>query len=103
MNTDSYTEEERFETAYELIEELKGSCVDFRLVDGKVRFRPASRINEHGRAELKRCKAEVYEILREEEDLAVWWGAKLADQPEMDPLPGNEYEELCEILPPRDP
>jgi hypothetical protein len=104
MNTqDSYTEEERYETAYELIEELRGSGVDFRLVGGRVRFRPVSCVNERGRSALQHCKAEVYEILREEEEIEARREAHLAAQPEMDPMPDEEYDEFYNLLPPRDP
>lgn len=90
-------EEERYETAYDLIEELRGCGVDFRLVDGRVRYRPASRVSEHGKAELGRCKAEVYELLREEAELEAAHESRLANQPEMDLLPDHEYEEFSEL------
>jgi hypothetical protein len=93
----SEEEEERYETAYDLIEELRGCGVTFRLVDGRVRFRPAERVSEFGKAELRRCKAEVHEILREEEERDAWWEARLANQPETDPLPDDESEELGKL------
>jgi hypothetical protein len=90
-------EEERYETAYDLIETLRSVNVDFRLVDGKVRYRPVSRVNEHGRAELRRCKAEVYEILLEEEKIAARVEARRRAAPEVLQLPNDEYDELSEL------
>jgi hypothetical protein len=78
----SEEEEERYETAYDLIETLRSISVDFRLVDGKVRYRPVSCVNEHGRSELRRCKAELYEILREEDEREAAWEEALATAPE---------------------
>ena len=59
-------EEQRYETAHDLLEELEALGVEFRLVDGKVRFKPASCVGKVGTAALKRYKAEIYELLREE-------------------------------------
>jgi hypothetical protein len=84
---------ERYDTALELVGELRVCGVTFRIVDGRVRYRPLSRVTEHGRAELKRCKDEVHEILREEEAHEAW----LANRPEEDPLPDDEYNEFKEL------
>jgi hypothetical protein len=89
-------EEERYEAAHALLEELEALGVGFRLVEGEVRFRPASRVSEVDKAELRRYKAEVYELLREEE-IEARRAAHLAAQPEVDPLPDEEYNEFCEL------
>jgi PAS domain-containing protein len=90
-------EEQRCETAHALIEALEGSGVTFRLVDGKVRFKPASRVGKVGKAALERYKAEIYELLREEAEYEARREALLANQPETDPMPDDEWEELEEL------
>jgi hypothetical protein len=50
-----------------------------------------------GKAELTRCKAEVYELLREEEECGAQWEARLASQSEVDPLPDDEWAEFGEL------
>lgn len=99
----SEEEEERYEKAADLLETLRERGIDFRLVRGKVCYRPASRLSEVARAELESVRDEVREILLEEEEREAWWEARLANQPEMDPMPNEEYEEFCNLLPPRDP
>jgi hypothetical protein len=55
-------------TARSLIERLAWRGVSFRLVDGKVRFRPTTLLTEVERSEIRRVKDEVYQLLREDED-----------------------------------
>jgi len=93
----SEEEEERYEKAYDLLKTLRGLGIDFRLVRGKVCYRPASRLSEVARAELEQVRDEVQEILLEEEEREAWWESRLANQPEMDPMPEEEYEELLEL------
>ena len=90
-------EEQRYETAHDLLEELEALGVVFRLVDGKVRFKPASRVGKVGKAALERYKAEIYELLREDAECNARWEALLASQPETDPLPDDEWEEFEEL------
>jgi hypothetical protein len=90
-------EETRYETAYDLIKALRGCGVTFRVVDGKLRYRPADKVNELGKAELKRCKAEVIELLQDEAEAEAEWEARLANQPETDPMPDAEYEAFTEL------
>jgi hypothetical protein len=61
-------EEERYEAADELLSELRGSGIIFRLVDGKVRCRAMSALSEVAKSELRRVKNEVAEILRDEDE-----------------------------------
>jgi hypothetical protein len=89
-------EEERFETADRMIQRLRRRGVSFRLVDGKVRYRPTDRVSALWRSALRRCKTEVREILREEECEARW-EARLASQPETDVLPDAELEAYHEL------
>jgi hypothetical protein len=55
-------------TARSLIERLSRRGVSFRLVAGKVRFRPAGRLIQEERTEMRRVRGEVYELLRKDED-----------------------------------
>ena len=55
-------------TARSLIERLTRRGVSFRLVDGKVRFRPASRLSEEERAELRRVRDETRQLIREDDE-----------------------------------
>jgi hypothetical protein len=55
-------------TARSLIERLSRRGVSFRLVDGKVRFRPPGRLTQEERTEMRRVRGEVYELLRKDED-----------------------------------
>jgi hypothetical protein len=55
-------------TARSLIELLAWRGVSFRLVDGKVRFRPTTLLTKVERSEIRRVKDEVYQLLREDED-----------------------------------
>jgi hypothetical protein len=55
-------------TARSLIERLAFRGVTFRLVEGKVRFRPSSVLTEEERQEIRRVKDEVYQLLGEDED-----------------------------------
>ena len=87
---------ERYETAYDLIEELRVH-IAFRLVDGKVRIRPASALSDHAKSELRRVKAEVAEILREEDEREAAWEQALAAAPETDVMPDAEYDEFDEL------
>jgi len=98
MNADerrelSIEEEQRYETAHYILEQLERLGVRFRTVGGKVRYRPASLVNEAAKAELKRYKDEIYELLRDEEEV----DALHAAQPEVDPLPDDEWEEFAEL------
>jgi hypothetical protein len=90
----SQTEDERYEAADALLVELEPLGVEFRPVEGKVRFKPASRVDEAGKAALRHYKAEVYELLREEEECTARRDAHLASQPKTDPLPDDEWEEF---------
>jgi hypothetical protein len=90
---EAYTTEERYEAAYDLIEALRGSGVAFRLCGGEVRYWLVDRISDKGRSELERVKSEVYKILREEKEREAW----LANQPEVDPLPDDEYDDWTEL------
>jgi hypothetical protein len=54
--------------ARSLIERLARRGVSFRPVDGKVRFRPSGLVTDEERAEIKRVRDEVYDLLREDED-----------------------------------
>jgi hypothetical protein len=49
-------------TARSLIERLTWRGVSFRLVDGKVRFRPSTLITKAERSEIRRVKDEVYQL-----------------------------------------
>jgi hypothetical protein len=95
--------EERFEEYYGDLERF-----DYRKISGNLHtgmpyvvefasYRTASVLSEFARSELRRCKAEVYEILCEEGERAAWWEAKLAAAPETDALPDDEYAELGEL------
>jgi hypothetical protein len=83
-------EEQHYETAHDLLEELEALGVEFRLVDGKVRFKPASRVGKVGKAALERYKGEIYELLREEAECNARWESLLASQPETEYLPDDE-------------
>ncbi len=54
-------------TARSLIERLSRRRVSFRLVGGKVRFRPADRLSNEDLEELRRVKPEVLALLSEDE------------------------------------
>jgi DNA-binding PadR family transcriptional regulator len=90
-------EEQRFEAAYHLLEDLRAQGIAFGLVEEEVRFRPASRISEAGKAEMQHYKAEIYELLREEEEVARAREARLAAQPETDPKPEEEWVDFEEL------
>lgn len=85
-------QEARCERAHYLLEELEEQGIGFRLVEGEVLFRPASRISDVARAELRSYKDEIYELLREEECNARR-DAHLASQPEIDELFEAELDE----------
>jgi hypothetical protein len=51
-----------------LIERLSRRGVSFRLVGGKVRFRPTTLLTDEERTEIQRVKDEVYRLLREDDD-----------------------------------
>jgi hypothetical protein len=55
--------------ARSLIERLSRRGVSFRLVGGKVRFRPTTLLTDEERFEIRRVKYEVCQLLREDEDL----------------------------------
>jgi hypothetical protein len=55
-------------TARSLIEQLAHRGVSFRLVEGKVRFRPTTLLTDDERTEIRRVKDEVYQLLREDDD-----------------------------------
>ncbi len=55
-------------TARSLIERLSRRGVSFRLVGGKVRFRPTTLLTHEERAEIRRVREEVCQILREDVD-----------------------------------
>ena len=55
-------------TARSLIERLSRRGVSFRLVGGKVRFRPAERLSDEERREIRRVRDEVYQLLRKDDD-----------------------------------
>jgi hypothetical protein len=54
-------------TARSLIERLSRRGVSFRLVGGKVRFRPATLLTDDERTEIQRVRDEVYQLLREDD------------------------------------
>jgi hypothetical protein len=99
-------EEERYEAANNLLKKLRKrkDGVDFRLVNGKVRYRPVDEVSEADLAELRRVKAEVIEFLQEEAECeahykrrAEEYETSLPNQPETDQLPDGEYEEYREL------
>lgn len=55
-------------TARGLIERLARRGVSFRLVGGKVRFRPTSMLSDEERTEIRRVRNEVYDLLREDDE-----------------------------------
>ena len=55
-------------TARSLIERLSRRGVSFRLVGAKVRFRPAGRLSDEERREIRRVRDEVYQLLRKDDD-----------------------------------
>jgi len=54
-------------TARSLIERLSRRGVSFRLVGGKVRFRPTTLLTDEERTEIQRVRDEVYQLLREDD------------------------------------
>lgn len=54
--------------ARSLIERLAYRGVSFRIVDGKVRFRPTSLLTDEERQEIRRVKDEVLTLLREDDE-----------------------------------
>ena len=54
--------------ARSLIERLSRRGVSFRLVGGKVRFRPTTLLTDEERAEMRRARDEVYQLLREDDE-----------------------------------
>jgi hypothetical protein len=67
-------------TARSLIERLAFRGVSFRLVEGKVRFRPSSVLTEEERQEIRRVKDEVYQLLREDDDRRLRGEGNVHDQ-----------------------
>ena len=55
-------------TARSLIEKLAHRGVSFRLVEGKVRFRPTTLLTDDERTEIRRVRDEVCQLLREDDD-----------------------------------
>jgi hypothetical protein len=55
-------------TARSLIERLSRRGVLFRLVGGKVRFRPTALLIDEEREEIRRVRDEVYQLLREDDE-----------------------------------
>ena len=55
-------------TARSLIERLTYRGVSFRLVGGKVRFRPTTLLVGEERTEIQRVRDDVYQLLREDDD-----------------------------------
>jgi hypothetical protein len=55
-------------TARSLIERLSRRSVSFRLVGGKVRFRPTTLLTGEEREEIRRVRDEVYQLLREDDE-----------------------------------
>jgi hypothetical protein len=55
-------------TVRSLIERLSKRGVSFRLVGAKVRFRPADRLSDEERREIRRVRNEVYQLLRKDDD-----------------------------------
>ena len=55
-------------TARSLIERLSRRGVSFRLVGGKVRFRPATLLTDDERTEIRRVRDEVCQLLREDDE-----------------------------------
>jgi hypothetical protein len=55
-------------TARSLIEQLTRRGVSFRIVDGKVRFRPGRLLTGDERSELRRVKDEVQDLIREDDE-----------------------------------
>jgi hypothetical protein len=51
-----------------LIHTLTRRGVSFRLVDGKVRYRPKGLLTDEERTEIRRVRDEVYQLLREDEE-----------------------------------
>jgi hypothetical protein len=51
-----------------LIERLSRRSVSFRLVGGKVRFRPTTLLTGEEREEIQRVRDEVYQLLREDDE-----------------------------------
>jgi TubC N-terminal docking domain len=90
-------DEQRFEAAHHLLEDLESHGVAFYLVEGEVRFRPASIISEAGKTELQHYKSEILELLREKAERAAAREARLAAQPEVDPMPNEEWVAICEL------
>jgi hypothetical protein len=54
-------------TARSLIERLSRRGVSFRLVGAKVRYRPAGRLSDVERREVRRVREEVYQLLRKDD------------------------------------
>jgi succinate dehydrogenase flavin-adding protein (antitoxin of CptAB toxin-antitoxin module) len=83
----------RQERAHNLLLEHEDRGVVFWTDGDDVRFRPARRVGAEAVRELRILKAEVLDLLRgEEEDMAV-----KVSQPEVDPMPNDEYEEFKEL------
>jgi hypothetical protein len=55
-------------TARSLVEQLAHRGVSFRLVEGKVRFRPTTLLTDDERTEIRRVRDEVCQLLREDDD-----------------------------------
>ena len=55
-------------TARSLIERLSRRGVSFRLVSGKVRFRPTTLLTDEERTEIRRVRDEVYQLVREDDE-----------------------------------
>jgi len=54
-------------TARSLIERLSRRGVSFRLVGGKVRFRPTTLLTDEEQTEIRRVRDEVYQLLHEDD------------------------------------
>ena len=70
-------------TARSLIERLTWRGVSFRLVGGKVRFRPTTLLTHEERAEIRRVRDEMYQLLREDEDRRRAGDGNVRDQGEI--------------------
>jgi hypothetical protein len=92
---------ERYATAEGLISDLRAHGIEFWTPGaslGEVHYRPASILSDYAKSELERVKSEVYEILREEEEIEAQWEARLASVSEFDPLADRDdaYDEWIE-------
>jgi hypothetical protein len=70
-------------TARSLIERLSRRGVSFRLVGGKVRFRPRTFLTDEERTEIQRVRDEVYQLLRQDDDRRRVGDGNVRDQGEI--------------------